>query len=483
LAWNPDPWAFFNSLLRPPAEFAPPPATPVPPDLPHPPRLSTAARASYGAADFGLSATELLLQLYLLEFYLTAVGLNPVLGGLALAIAVLWDAVSDPLMGIVCDRTRSRWGRFTPWLVVGAGVMASGLVLVFHPPVAANQMLLFGWLLVSYSLLNTGMTMLAVPHLGLAAALGNNPEERSALFGWRLVFGTGGLFAGILTPLVVAALRSADVTTPYGLLASRGGAAWVLAVLVVGFTAWTVTGTRQSRYLRLAPNSGWRPRLIAAEIGSLFRLQPFRVLFGCFLLIAAARTLNASFALPYYKIRLQLPEAVVQQQVLGLFTVAIIGAVPLWLAIARRFGKPLPAAGALIGLGLLTVIGYPLFPPGQLAGPLLAAIVGGVAVAAIILFESMLADLAECDAQSSAHNREGLFFGFWKLGQKLVRSLGLLVAGLLLGWAGVTGDSADGAAATRLAWLFGPVTGSLFLLAAARFLIAIRGSNFLQRLG
>ncbi|MDV7398391.1 MFS transporter, partial [Arthrospira platensis SPKY1] len=110
-----------------------------------------------------MSAAELLIQLYLFEFYTTVLGLSPLLTGLALGLAVFWDAISDPLMGLICDRTHSRWGRFIPYLVVGAVALPASLFLLFNPPDITQNFGLFGWLLLSYLLVNTAMTVLGVP--------------------------------------------------------------------------------------------------------------------------------------------------------------------------------------------------------------------------------------------------------------------------------------------------------------------------------
>ena len=90
--------------------------------------LTRPVKAGYGAADFGMAGVEILLQLFLLEFYTRSVGLSPSLTGYALAIAVAWDAVTDPLMGAVSDRTRTRWGMRRPYMVGGSLLFALSVV-------------------------------------------------------------------------------------------------------------------------------------------------------------------------------------------------------------------------------------------------------------------------------------------------------------------------------------------------------------------
>jgi glycoside/pentoside/hexuronide:cation symporter, GPH family len=134
-------------------------------------RLPLRTRVGYGVADFGVAGATLVLQLYLFEYYTVVVGLSPWLVGGVMAVALLWDAVSDPLMGLVCDRTRSRWGRFFPWMLGGAAVLGLAFAMLFHPPAGAGTVLAAGWLLLSCLLVNTGLTLLGVPHLALGGAL------------------------------------------------------------------------------------------------------------------------------------------------------------------------------------------------------------------------------------------------------------------------------------------------------------------------
>jgi GPH family glycoside/pentoside/hexuronide:cation symporter len=124
-------------------------------------------------------------------------------------------------------------------------------------------------------------------------------------------------------------------------------------------------------------------------------------------------------------------------------------------------------------LGAMTMLAYPLFPVGGLAGPVIAAIVGGIAVGAIILVESMVPDIADEDKLDSGEEREGLYFGFWRLGQKLARSITLGLTGVLLSWIGYEEAVAQQSEETarRLAWAFGLGPGSLFLAASLVFLL------------
>jgi GPH family glycoside/pentoside/hexuronide:cation symporter len=436
--------------------------------------LGRGTKVGYGVADFGIAGAELLLQLYLLEFYIRAAGLSPTLAGAALALAILWDAVTDPVMGSIVDHTRSRYGRFHPYLAVGAVIFAIGLVALFHPPALAGQTALFLYLLGCYLVVNTGMTLLGVPHIALGGALSKDTHERTELYGWRLVFGTVGLFAGILAPLAAVAALQLDVTRTADLARSRGTGSLLMAAAILASASLTIVLTlKRARSMPADRTASLSALRLLKGFAAVFANRTFIPFYLAFLLVAMARAMNATLALPYYKDSLRLPESSIQGPILGTFTLCIVLSVPLWVAAGRRFGKKLPATAGMALLGAMTMLAYPLFPVGGLAGPVIAAIVGGIAVGAIILVESMVPDIADEDKLNSGEEREGLYFGFWRLGQKLARSITLGLTGVLLSWIGYEEAVAQQSEETarRLAWAFGLGPGGLFLAASLVFLL------------
>ncbi len=426
------------------------------------PPLSHRTKAGYGSADLGLAAVEAMVQVYLFKFYNVVVGLPALHTGLALALAILWDAVSDPLMGGLSDRSRWSGGRRRPYFLPGAALLAVSFIWLFNPPPLDNNGARFAFLLVSFILLNTAMTVVGVPHAALGSELSFDRHERTQLFAWRRLFGTVGALAGLLLP----ALLLARIDDPGdGAARTRALASWWLAGPIV-LGAWVTL--RATRGLdRSAEHAGGplRLRRLFADQRSTLANPYFRVLLLAFLVAAVARTFNASIALYYYEYRLQLTEQETIASILLPFFLSFIASLPLWIRAARRWGKRGAGVFGVCGLGASTAVAYPLFPVGELTAPLVYGIVGGGLAGAVVLLDALVADTIDYDRLRTGLDREGLYFGVWRMGTKLARALGLGLNGVCL-W--LIGFSAGGAAQSpemgwRLALLFGPVVGVLFV--------------------
>ena len=435
-----------------------------------PNRLRWPTKLGYGAAELGLVAVETLLQIYLLKFYNTVVGLPAMWTGLALALAIAWDAISDPLMGSISDRTRSRWGKRRPYLLPGAVALALGFAVLFNPPSLDSHVFAFLFLVSTYVFVNTAMTVVSVPHLALGGEISFDRDERTEVFGYKRLFSTLGSVLGLVLPAVVLAILGGDE----GLDAeqhSRRIASWLLAIPIVGSAAITVVATRGLDRCETPARS--QPRLRLSELlraqGQVLKNPLFLPLLAAFVVAAIGRTLNASIALYFYEFRLGLSEATTVGSILLPFFLFFLLSIPAWVLLSRRMGKRRPALIGVGSLGILTALLYPLFPPGELAGPLAMAFFGGFFAGAIVLLDSMVADVVDHDELRTGRTREGLYFGVWKMGTKLSRAGGLLLAGWLLGWIGFEGGATEQSVEVgrRLAWLFGPVVGAFFIAGGA----------------
>jgi len=425
--------------------------------------LPTRAKAGYGAAELGLSAVELVVQVILLKLYTEVVGLDVGLAGLVLAAAVVWDAAIDPLVGTLSDRSTLPGGRRRSFMALGAPLLAVSTVVLLSPPSLPGSLAGALYLLAGSLLLNTAMTVIAVPHTAFAGELVPDSDGRNELFAWRFLWANVGLVAA----LVVLGLASG--TSDEG-LPHYGGASLALGGLVVASTALTLAATRR-RDRPGDPTAGSVVELPRAVLSTL-RNPPFVILLSAFVIGSVGRTVNASVALFYYQHRLDLDERQVFLHVLLPFTLVIALSIGAWLRLARWLGRKVAASGGILLLGLATSVAYPLFPPGKVAFPLGAAIVGGLLVGAVFLLDATVADLVDSDRLHTGRHREGLYFGVWRTAAKLARALGLLASGLMLDAIGFAPREAvqPPGVDLRLALVFGPGVGAFFLVAALLYL-------------
>ena len=262
----------------------------------------------------GLNAAETALRLYLLKFYTDGQGLAPGLAGVAFALGLLWDALLDPLMGAFSDRTAHRFGGRRSWILVGAALLATGLLAVFVPPTLTSQAAMFAWLVFAGCLLNTGLTVVYVPYLATCNEMTDIPHERSVLFGWRFAAANVGAVIAVALPITL-------VGTTTGTVGAMPITSAIIAALVLvgaGVT-WTVTRPRNTRVRVPDPTPVLRGLLDAA------RNRTFLPLLLAYVIASAGVGVNATTALYYYGYCLRLSDVQVQS-LIAVFLVAFTAA-------------------------------------------------------------------------------------------------------------------------------------------------------------
>jgi GPH family glycoside/pentoside/hexuronide:cation symporter len=422
-----------------------------------PPRLPVSVQVGYSIADVGINLVETTMRLYALVFYTDRVGLDPGLAALAIGLSILWDAITDPIMGAISDGTRHRFGGRRGYLPVGGLWLALGVIAVFWPPALGGQAAKFGWLLAASCLLNTGMTVLSVPYMAMAGEMTEDPHERAVLFGWRFAFANvGALAAAVVPALLLIGNANSAASMPTTSLAAA------VIVVVTALVSWRAT--RRVTFVAAPPTpSAERGTLLA-----LLRNATFRPLLLAYVVATAGIGVNAATFLYYYEHHLHL-SAERTQLVLVVFLLVFTTSILGWVRIARRHGKRRPLVVGATVLGIGTALLYLLAPPGGFVVVLVLGAIGlGSFVGCIVLIDAMLTDVLDHDLVRTRRSRAGLFFGVWRFSSKVARAIAVAGTGLVLALAGYReGQSAQPATVdTALVVLFGPGVGALFLLAA-----------------
>lgn len=431
-------------------------------------KLKLPIKMGYGFAETGITAVQLFTQIYLLKYYTEIVGLNSSLAGIALSISVIWDAISDPLMGRISDHTITRFGRRRPYIFIGGILLSISVLLLFSPPSISSQLGKFAYLLSVYLLVNTAMTIISVPHIALGGELSFERNERTSVFGWRLFFSNIGMLIGMIVPATI--LQSlGDESAKENIITSRTVAGEIvsLVILVSSIITFLVTkgkDTIQSDKTKQLP--------FFVSFGSVLRNKMFLILLFAFVIATIGRTFNSAIALYYYEYRLGLKESQVVINILLPFFLVLMLSIGFWVWISKKIGKKIPAFLGVFGLGLLTVIVYPLFPYGELKPPLIAAFFGGIFAGSILIMDSILTDVVDYDEYKTGEKREGLYFGIWKMGVKFSQAFGIALTGFLLDFIGFQNGLTEQSTEVgfRLAMIFGPGVGFFFILGSIVFL-------------
>ena len=160
--------------------------------------LPLRTKLGYGVGDLGGNLFFTIMGFWLLNFVTDNLGLAASLAGLALLIGRAWDAVTDPLMGTLSDRTVSRWGRRRPYLLFGSAAMVVGMTLVFLEVGGRGWSTgaLFAWVVFAVCVVSTAYTVVFIPYAALTPELAQDFQERTNLNGYRMAWAIVGTLLG-----------------------------------------------------------------------------------------------------------------------------------------------------------------------------------------------------------------------------------------------------------------------------------------------
>lgn len=401
--------------------------------------LSFTTKLAYGAGDLGTAITANMLAVFLLIFFTNVAGIPAGLAGSILMIGKIWDAVNDPIVGVLSDRTESRWGRRYPWIVLGAVPFGlffflQWIVPQFSTDAIANQWGLF-WYYVTISIIfNIFYTVVNLPYVALTPELTQDYDERTSLNSFRFAFSIGGSILSLVIALAIFSLIDNDAKTQYLWL---GGICSVISVLPL---YWCVLGT----YRRVLAMHRFREQLNLADpttdeasipfreqLRIAFRNRPFLFVIGIYLCSWLA-VQNTVAIIPYFVVDwMQLSNEVFTQVVMAVQITALL-MLFVWSAVSRKIGK---RAVYFMGMALWIVaeIGLFFLQPGQVGLMYGLAILAGFGVSTAYLVPwSMIPDVIDLDELQTRQRREGVFYSFMVLLQKMGLALGLFLVGQAL---------------------------------------------------
>lgn len=409
----------------------------LPPDPVASEKLDFQTKLAYGAGDLGPAITANVLSFFLLVFFTNVAGLNAALAGSILLIGKVWDAVNDPLVGVLSDRTESRrWGRRHSWMIWGAipfGIFyfLQWLVPGFAGEPGSNQWGLFGYYVLVSVLFNTAYTAVNLPYTALTPELTQDYDERTSLNSFRFFFSIGGSIVSLILARIIFAIVQAndglEGDNPSVAQYAIFGA--VCALISIGSLYYSIWGTR--RRVAIAEQ---RRQINTESIAFLeqiriaFTNRPFLYVIGIYFCSWLAVQVTASI-IPYYVINwMGLSEGQFIQVTLAVQTTAL-AMLFVWNKVSQRVGKK---GAYFMGMGVWMIAQAGLFflQPGQVGLMYLLAVMAGFGVSTAYLIPwSMVPDVIELDELQTGQRREGVFYAYMVLLQKLGLAVGLFLLG------------------------------------------------------
>lgn len=386
-------------------------------------RLNLGQRLGYGVADFGFNLYYASLSAFLLYYYTDVLGIAPAIAGLIFALALFWDAVTDPIMGLIADRTRTSWGRYRPYIVFGAIPLALSFVAMFALPILAPGAVILA-AAATHVVFRTAYTVVSVPFTALSAAMTRDSGERGVLAGARMIFAS---LAGLAVAL--ATLSGAEL---FGRGDERVGFVWVsvcyatLATIILFITA---ASTREQDAQE--PPAAFSLR---TTLAALARNRAALIVVAATVIAVSGSTMFMK-ALVYY-VKYAAAVEIEIGSAIAIMSAATFLALPVWMALSARLEK---RTIWLLGMAfsIATLVSMYLAPPQELAALSLYLIVIGVGSSAVfVTFWSMLPDTVEYGEWRTGQRDSGLIFGVMQLAVKASSAVGVGGIGLLLGWIG-----------------------------------------------
>ncbi len=430
---------------------------------PAPKSVPLGTRIGFGVGDFGFLLVWQGTTLFLMYFYTDVLGISPVVAGTIYLVAMVWDAIIDPVIAAMAERTRTRWGRYRPWIALGAVPFGISYALAFSTPgfLAVEAWV---WALATHLILRTAYTVVSMPFNSMQARLTQDTDERSVLAAFRMIGAAcGGLAIVVITPMIVAAFAAEGEAYGYWIAAIVAGTLAMLGLLYCAAAMREPAEDNDDRH---------ETSLIQdiAAIPGLFRSNgPLIRVFGVIIVGSICIGMFGKSVLYHFKYDIGRED--LTSIALVLPALILIAAAPFWVAVSKRRSK----RDALDAGMLMALVGYILFffnPSQFLPGSFFAIALIAFGTAALpVMFWAMLPDTIEYGELKTGLRAEARTFGFATFAQKAAVGINALLLGTLLTWSGFEANAAQSDAtltAMKAIMALVPAAGSIGIWAIMR---------------
>jgi GPH family glycoside/pentoside/hexuronide:cation symporter len=418
-------------------------------------------KVGYGFGDMASSMFWKIFGMYSLFFYTDVFGITAAAAGTMFLVARIWDSFFDLFVGIVADRTKSRWGRYRPyllWFAIPFAVM--GVITFFVPEFGTIGKLVYAY--ITYSLMMIVYSIINVPYASLLGVMSPDPKERNILSSYRMSFAFIGSFitfmllqplidhyANLFDPGLVADTQALAASAQEAATVSTSPVGWTLGVATIGVicAALFFLCFRWTRE-RVEPVNANEDTSVKQDLTNLFHNAPWWILVGTGLAALLFNAVRDSVAIYYFrdyvKVIYRMPftgwDIATIYFLIG--QAANLVGVMLAPAISARYGKKRTYMIAMAIAAVLSAVFF--YIPNQLEWILLMqALISLCAGYVLPLLWSMFADIVDHQELTTNRRASGLIFSSSSMSQKLGWALGAALSGWILAWFNYNSELAE----------------------------------------
>jgi oligogalacturonide transporter len=353
---------------------------------------------------------------YYLHFLTDVLLITPVLAGMAFLISKMWDAVSDPLMGVISDRTKSKYGRRRPYFLAGVILILFSFVLLWYPVDFEKEMHRFSYIICAYLIFSTVITLVMVPYNALSSELSLDYDERTSLTSFRIFFSSVSSLVCAVVPLKIVRMFP-DIKLGYIVMAISFGLFFALPFIVVFFS----TQERKE----------FQEKTTSLNLSHLF-IKPFKtptfINVLCMYLFAFV-AMDVVMAIMIYFMTYYLGRGNETENVLGVLLVCQIIALPIYTKISQKTDKRTSYLAATLLLLVVMIFSYFITPGMPDAIIYIFAALAGLGTGGlVIMIYAIFPDMPDIDELYTGERREGLYSGIITFSRKV--SSALAIAGI-----------------------------------------------------
>ncbi len=385
------------------------------------------SKVSYGFADIYGGGAFVIIGTFYTVFLTKALGMPPALAGTIPLIGKVWDAVTDPIMGNICDRTQSKFGAKRFYILLGSIISAITFVLMWVSiGTGSSMMVKYLFYMLMYMLFSTGFTIVMVPYNGLLPDMVDDYTVRSQFSGVRMVFSTlGAILAGLIPTLLIT---DNTQTGPYFLVAEIFGVLFFIVILITFFGTWE----KQKEPIRV----GFAESFIQSL--TVYRSRSFRLFLGIFLCGQGAADFVMGLAVYYVDDVLNAYGGGRFTYLMGVLLLAQFVGTILFTPIMAKTSKKMPL---LIGfpIRIVATLALLLFSHEGANFTIILAlsfVIGlGMAGSSTTIY-AILADMADVDRLITSLHRPGVCSAMATFIRKIATGLSTAIIGFMLAMVG-----------------------------------------------